>query len=249
VELMGGSIGFETSEGSGSLFRFTVPLKVSAAKFGFEAEKPAGSKTVASYTWKNSPGAVLVVDDFEFNRRVLSMQLEKLGLESETAASGQEAVSMFARKNYALVLMDCRMPGMDGFQAAVAIRRLEAGKSRHTPIIAITAGTSYLEKEKCLDAGMDDYLGKPVLLDALSEALARWLPGATAITSDNIAIDTTAVPKDAITDDAFDAAAADATGTISVIEKILMLAAVQRYASYCLQKRRRPRLTWIPWKN
>jgi CheY-like chemotaxis protein len=74
--------------------------------------------------------------------------------------------------------MDCRMPGMDGFQAAAAIRRLEAGKSRHTPIIAVTAGASYLEKEKCLAAGMDDYIIKPVLLDALSGTLARWLPGA-----------------------------------------------------------------------
>ncbi|MEW5922212.1 MAG: ATP-binding protein [Bacillota bacterium] len=178
AELMGGSIGFETTTGVGSLFRFTVPLKVSDAGPGLEEGKPADSEATASYLWENSPGTVLVVDDFEFNRRVLSMQLNKLGLEAETAAGGQEAVEMFAQKNYALVLMDCRMPGMDGFQAAAAIRRLEAGGNRHTPIIAITAGASYLEKEKCLAAGMDDYISKPVLLDALSGALARWLPGA-----------------------------------------------------------------------
>jgi signal transduction histidine kinase/CheY-like chemotaxis protein len=178
VELMGGSISFETTAGAGSLFRFTVPLKVSGAGPGLEEAKPANGGAKASYLWENSPGTVLVVDDFEFNRRVLSMQLGKLGLEAETAAGGQEAVEMFSRKSYALVLMDCRMPGMDGFQAAAAIRRLEAGKSRHTPIIAVTAGATPEEKERSLAAGMDDYIKKPVLLDALSGTLARWLPGA-----------------------------------------------------------------------
>lgn len=178
AELMGGGIGFETTTGAGSLFRFTVPLKVSDAGPGLEEAKPANGGTKASYLWENSPGTVLVADDFEFNRRVLTMQLGKLGLEAETAAGGQEAVEMFSQKDYALVLMDCRMPGMDGFQAAAAIRRLEAGKNRHTPIIAVTAGATPEEKERSLAAGMDDYIIKPVLLDALSGTLARWLPGA-----------------------------------------------------------------------
>ena len=178
VELMGGGISFETTAGVGSLFRFTVPLKISDTGTGLEEAKPANGGTKASYLWENSPGTVLVADDFEFNRRVLTMQLGKLGLEAETAAGGQEAVEMFSQKNYALVLMDCRMPGMDGFQAAAAIRRLEAGKNRHTPIIAVTAGAAPEEKERSLAAGMDDYVKKPVLLDALSGTLARWLPGA-----------------------------------------------------------------------
>ena len=178
VELMGGSISFKTAPGVGSLFRFIVPLKVSDNKIGHEEGKPSENGQPAIYIWKKSPGIVLVADDFEFNRRVISMQLGRLGLHAETAAGGQEAVDMFTRKKYALILMDCRMPGMDGFQAATAIRRLEAGKNRHTPIIAVTAGVSREEKERSLAAGMNDFITKPVLLDALSGVLARWIPGA-----------------------------------------------------------------------
>ncbi len=178
VELMGGRIGFESSEGAGSLFRFTIPFKIADSEPGLSEEKSSIHKTTVSYLWKNSPGTVLVVDDFEFNRRMLSMQLKKLGLEAETASGGQEAAEAVTKKRYALILMDCRMPGMDGFQTTVAIRKLAAWQNNRTPIIAITAGATAGEKERCLVAGMDDYLSKPIRLETLSGTLARWLPGA-----------------------------------------------------------------------
>lgn len=177
VELMGGQIYFTSTKGAGTLFGFTIPLKDSASEPGLPEKDLANPETALSYYLENSPGTILIVDDFEFNRRVLSMQLKKLGLEAETAARGQEAVEMLSQKRYALVLMDCRIPGMDGFQTTALIREMEAGQNIHTPIVAITAGATSGEKERCLAAGMDDYLSKPVRLDELSGMLARWLPG------------------------------------------------------------------------
>jgi len=85
-------------------------------------------------------------------------------------------VEAFSRASYALILMDCRMPVMDGFAATRAIRRLEASRGRRTPIIATTASALPGEREKCLRAGMDDYLSKPIRMDDLYRVLSRWLP-------------------------------------------------------------------------
>jgi len=178
VELMGGSIGFESTTGAGTLFRFTIPFRVPGGGPDMEEGLSHECGRPELYIWETSPGVVLVVDDFELNRRVLSIQLGKLGLKAETAAGGQQAVEMFSKKSYSLVLMDCRMPDMDGFQTAAALHRLEAGKNTHTPIIAVTAGATVKEKERGLAAGMDDYISKPVLLYTLSCVLAKWLPGA-----------------------------------------------------------------------
>ncbi len=120
---------------------------------------------------------VLVVEDNVVNQKLATRVLERLGCRVEVAANGQEAVELVARIEFDLVFMDCQMPVMDGYQATGEIRRLLNG-GRHLPIVAMTANAMQGDKEKCLDAGMDDYIAKPVKLDAIREALQRWI-GAT----------------------------------------------------------------------
>ncbi|NTU81439.1 MAG: PAS domain S-box protein [Chloroflexales bacterium] len=119
-------------------------------------------------------GRILVVEDNAVNQRVTVRMLEKLGYRADVAANGREAVAALAQIPYRLVLMDCHMPVMDGFVATAAIRARE-GATRHTPIIALTADVLVEEQERCLAAGMDDYLPKPLPLDALRDTLRRWL--------------------------------------------------------------------------
>jgi CheY-like chemotaxis protein len=118
---------------------------------------------------------VLVVEDQSLNRDVAEGMLEALGLRVDTAHDGRHALEMLARTNYDIVLMDCRMPVMDGF-AATAELRLREGDHRHTPVIALTADTTNAAREACFAAGMDDYLGKPFSRATLRAALARWVP-------------------------------------------------------------------------
>ena len=103
--------------------------------------------------------------------------LEKLGITAEAVMNGREAVEASGKTHYDLILMDCQMPQMDGFEATAMIRNRERG-SRHTPICALTANAMEGDRERCLAAGMDDYIAKPVSLEKLQEALERWIPGA-----------------------------------------------------------------------
>jgi CheY-like chemotaxis protein len=116
---------------------------------------------------------VLVVEDNLVNQKVIVQMLEKRGYEAEVASNGLEAVGRIATTRYDFVLMDCQMPVMDGYEATREIRRSE-GEMRHTPIIAVTANAMMGDREKCLEAGMDDYLTKPVKIEALEAAIARW---------------------------------------------------------------------------
>ncbi|MEK7405177.1 MAG: PAS domain S-box protein [Acidobacteriota bacterium] len=116
---------------------------------------------------------VLVVEDNVVNQKVVLRLLTRLGCSAEAVANGLEAVQAVSRAGYDLVLMDCQMPEMDGFEATARIRQGE-GELRHTPVIALTANAMQGDREKCLRAGMDDYLSKPVGLEALAEVLERW---------------------------------------------------------------------------
>ncbi len=122
-----------------------------------------------------APPCVLVAEDNPINQTVAVKMLERVGVRAEVAHDGQQAVEMVARERYAAVLMDCQMPRLDGYGATAEIRRLE-GAERHTPIIAMTANAMKGDRERCLEAGMDDYLAKPVTPPRLRSVIERWVP-------------------------------------------------------------------------
>jgi CheY-like chemotaxis protein len=115
-----------------------------------------------------------VVEDNPLNQRVVVRMLEKMGHVVDVANDGVVAVACVARNKYDAVLMDCQMPVMDGFEATREIRRQEEGTDRHTPIIAVTAAAMKGDQKKCLDAGMDAYLSKPIMAASLGTMVERW---------------------------------------------------------------------------
>ena len=123
-------------------------------------------------------GHVLVVEDNEINQLVAVGILEHLGYSTEVVANGLEALTALERGRFAAVLMDCQMPEMDGYDATRELR-LREGAGKRTPVVAMTAGVTQGERERCLAAGMDDYVSKPVNPDELETTLSRWLPTAS----------------------------------------------------------------------
>ena len=124
--------------------------------------------------------SILLAEDNLVNQRVAVAVLKKLGLKPDLAANGLEAVQAVRAKRYDLILMDCQMPEMDGFQATREIRAQASGTPR-VPILAMTANAMQGDRERCLEAGMDDYLAKPVAILDLKSALQRWLPAASIL--------------------------------------------------------------------
>ena len=121
-------------------------------------------------------GKVLIVEDNKINQLVAKTMFENLGLNIEIAEDGQEALDCFNRKKYDLIFMDCRMPVMDGYEASSAIRSLEKSKDgSRIPIVALTANAMASDSEKCLAAGMDDFLTKPFSSAQLEKMLFKWL--------------------------------------------------------------------------
>ncbi len=120
-------------------------------------------------------GVALLVDDNATNRKLGKLRLEANGLRVETASNGREALEAIARERFDVVFMDCQMPELDGYEAVAAIRRSETDGS-HLPIVAMTAAALDGDRERCLKAGMDDYIAKPISPGALRAAIVRWVP-------------------------------------------------------------------------
>jgi two-component system sensor histidine kinase/response regulator len=124
---------------------------------------------------------LLLAEDNPVNQKVACKMLEKLGYRVDVAGNGQEAVAAHERARYPLIFMDCQMPEVDGFEATALIRKME-GRSAHTPIVAMTANAMQGDRERCLAAGMDDYIAKPVRPKELQAVLDTWLGTAGAAT-------------------------------------------------------------------
>lgn len=182
VELMDGEIGFESVPGSGSTFWFRVDLERSHQQ-GSESSVPV---LRPGDLLADDARRILVVEDNPVNRLIACKQLEVLGFEVEEVEGGAEALERLeaqreAGKPFAAVLMDCQMPGLDGYETTRRIRRQEQETGGHIPIIAVTAHAMQGERERCAAAGMDDYLAKPFRGEELASLLQLWLGPARSV--------------------------------------------------------------------
>jgi PAS domain S-box-containing protein len=179
AELMGGTVGVESVEGQGSTFWFTVVL---AKQANLPHPAPPGAETQAS-TRRESVGGgnttnvrILLVEDDPVNRLMTKLLLSRSGYQVDVASNGNEAIHALEKNDYTVVLMDCMMPVLNGYEATTVIRNPESAVKNHTiPVIAMTANAMQEDRERCLAAGMDDYLAKPIEVTKILAMLEKWL--------------------------------------------------------------------------
>ena len=201
ARLMGGEAGVESEAGRGSRFWFRIRAGLSVADTRSGEARPfPGAGALAGAGATRFSGRVLVVEDDPDNVKVISILLHKFGLGTVIAEDGQQALEAIARGEAAdLILMDVHMPRMDGYAASAAIRRTEkeSGAQRR-PIIALSADAFDENRKRCLAAGMDDVLSKPIALDTLQAALAKWLPAAAPTAAAPAALGAAQKPVDVL---------------------------------------------------
>jgi PAS domain S-box-containing protein len=165
--LLNGSLEVNSEAGQGSEFVLRLRATALDSVESIEAPRPVPIPLMGL--------RVLVVEDNEINRRLCGMQLRRIGCQARFANDGVSAVRIFSMEAFDMVLMDMQLPEMDGCEATMEIRRLESARGgERTPIIAMTANARAEDRDRCLDAGMDDYLSKPLSQEALAATLKRW---------------------------------------------------------------------------
>jgi len=172
VELMGGEIRVESIPGQGSTFSFTIQVETAAGTV--DEKEQAGAVFRPGHMFTGA--SILLVEDNEVNQEIAGEFLRMLGATMNVASNGAEAVEKVKQESFDVVLMDVQMPVMNGLEATRRIREYEAGAGGHVPIIAMTANAMSGDREKSLEAGMDDHITKPINLVELEKALLKQLP-------------------------------------------------------------------------
>lgn len=180
LELMGSRLEVRSVFGKGSTFSFSLPQKVldweGVGNFSAALKRMEGRRVRQNAGFVAPNARILVVDDAPMNIAVISGLLRRTKIFVDTAASGEECIEKFGANHYDLVFLDHQMPGMDGMKTLSELQRLYPGKTKDTPIISLTANAVFGAKEEYLAAGFTDYLSKPVMPDALDEAILKHLP-------------------------------------------------------------------------
>ncbi len=224
AQAMGGDAGVQSEPGKGSRFWFRILATPGTGAPDQAAETGATqAQHVSSALLTGLQGRVLVVEDNAVNARVIEVMLVRLGLTVTRVADGKQAVQAIVGGGvFDVVLMDLQMPVMDGYDAVIRLREWETGLARaRLPIIALTADAFEEDRQHCLAVGMDDFLAKPVALDALQAALSRWLPAAPAA----------AAPADAIEKEL------DQAAFLALLEELTPLLAQNKFDAFGRFKR------------
>ncbi len=170
AEMMAGDITIQSEPGAGSTFNFTAYLETSVQ----QEEQYFDNSQPLELSQGLAKQKILVAEDNLGNQKLILGMLKRVGLRADTASNGIEALNLFTNNKYDLILMDCQMPEMDGFETTREIRKIEQKAGTHTPIIALTAISLQGARERCLEAGMDDYLSKPLEIKPLAATLSKW---------------------------------------------------------------------------
>ena len=171
VQMMGGSIGLQSEVEKGSTFWFKVHLKNAKTEVA-----PAHAHSAVQFKNSKITGRILIAEDNPINQKIALKLVEKMGCRADTVGNGQEAITALTRAPYDLILMDCQMPEMDGYEATLKIREIEKLlNKKRIPIIALTAAAMGADQQKCIEVGMDDYLTKPVDFQKVWQVLEKWL--------------------------------------------------------------------------